>query len=46
MDKRLNYFNESGERSGFFDKDYNFYDMNKNRIPGGYKGGKNVEKKI
>jgi hypothetical protein len=36
VDERLNYYDKDGAPSGYFDKDYNFYDMRGVRIPGGY----------
>ncbi|CAK90453.1 unnamed protein product (macronuclear) [Paramecium tetraurelia] len=46
VDKELNYYDRDGEPAGYFDQDYNFYDMNGYRIPGGYKGGKTIEREI
>ncbi|CAK86722.1 unnamed protein product (macronuclear) [Paramecium tetraurelia] len=46
VDKELNYYDRDGEPAGYFDKDYNFYDMQGYRIPGGYKGGKSIEREI
>ncbi|CAD8177184.1 unnamed protein product [Paramecium octaurelia] len=46
VDKALNYYDRDGEPAGYFDEDYNFYDMNGYRIPGGYKGGKTIEREV
>ncbi|CAD8111166.1 unnamed protein product [Paramecium sonneborni] len=46
VDKELNYYDRDGEPAGYFDQDYNFYDMQGCRIPGGYKGGKSIEREI
>ena len=46
VDKNLNYYNHDGEPSGFFDSQFNFYDMKANKVPGGYKGTpRNIKKK-
>ncbi|CAD8099806.1 unnamed protein product [Paramecium sonneborni] len=46
VDKELNYYDRDGEPAGYFDQDYNFYDMQGYRIPGGFKGGKSIEREI
>ena len=46
VDTNLNYYNADAEPSGYFDNDFNFYNMKGIRIPGGYKGGKLVENRI
>lgn len=42
----MNYYDRDGEPAGYFDDDFNFFDMSGTRISGGYKGGKNIEKEI
>jgi hypothetical protein len=46
VDTDLNYYDRDGEPSGYFDTDHNFYDMKSNRIPGGYRGDQNIEKRL
>lgn len=46
VDKMLNYYNHNGQPAGYFDSQFNFYDMKGVRVPGGYKGSaKNLKRK-
>lgn len=46
VDKELNYYDKNGDPCGYFDTEFNFYDMRGVRIPGGFRGGSKIERKI
>ncbi len=46
VDQELNYYDKNCEPAGYFDNEYYFYDMKGVKIPGGYKGGDSIVKRI